>query len=193
MLHEEQGYPNDAGAVLVSASAPPHHRLRIAPARVPASTRPPISQRRPGSALPYTTPPQVSRSLVIRCNNRAMIWFLVGLLALTVIVGVWYGAPARRRLLDAETLAATRERDVAEILAATSEAFVSFDAGGAITTWSSNAERLFGWSAPEVMGKSLTDTLIPVHDRPTFDKSLFNRPVGTQSAFIGHRVDTTAL
>ena len=122
-----------------------------------------------------------------------MIWFLVGLLALTVIVGVWYGAPARRRLLDAQTLAATRERDVAEILAATSEAFVSFDAGGAITTWSSNAERLFGWSAPEVMGKSLTDTLIPVHDRPAFDEKLVNRPVGTQSAFIGLRVDTAAL
>jgi diguanylate cyclase (GGDEF)-like protein/PAS domain S-box-containing protein len=122
-----------------------------------------------------------------------MIWFLTGLLALTVIVGVWYGAPARHRLLDAETLAATRERDVAEILDASSEAFVSFDANGVITSWSSNAEQLFGRSAPEVMGKSMTDTLIPVLDRPAFENSLGDWRVGTQSAFIGHRVETTAL
>ncbi len=122
-----------------------------------------------------------------------MIVFLVVLLALTVIVGVWYGAPARRRLLSAETLAATRERDVTEMLNASSEAFVSFDADGAITSWSSNAEQLFGWGSPYVMGKKMTETLIPVLHRQAYENDLNNWRAGTQSSIVGHRVETTAL
>jgi diguanylate cyclase (GGDEF)-like protein/PAS domain S-box-containing protein len=128
-----------------------------------------------------------------RCNNRGVITFLAVLLAFTFILSFWIGARAQRRLHEAQALAATREREVADILNASSEAFVSLDAEGAITSWSSNAERLLGWSAPEVMGKKMSDTVIPEDHRRAYEENINTWSAGTRSAIVGHRVETAAL
>jgi PAS domain S-box-containing protein len=41
------------------------------------------------------------------------------------------------------------------------DAFVGIDSTGAIITWNSQAERTFGWTREEAVGRSLADTLIP--------------------------------
>jgi diguanylate cyclase (GGDEF)-like protein/PAS domain S-box-containing protein len=122
-----------------------------------------------------------------------MVAILAVTLVIAVIAGLWYGVPARRRLREAQEKLAARERDVADMLLASSEAFVSLDADGAITTWSDNAEQLFGWDSPYVMGKNMTDTLIAALQREAYDNDLSRWRGGTTSAFIGHRVETTAL
>ncbi|MGD0853492.1 MAG: sensor domain-containing diguanylate cyclase [Acidimicrobiales bacterium] len=122
-----------------------------------------------------------------------MVAILGVTLVLSIIAGLWYGVPARRRLREAQERLAARERDVADMILASSEAFVSFDANGAITTWGANAEQLFGWDPPYVMGKNITDTLIAVLQREAYDNDLNSWRTGTTSAFIGHRVGTTAL
>jgi diguanylate cyclase (GGDEF)-like protein/PAS domain S-box-containing protein len=122
-----------------------------------------------------------------------VITFLAVLLAFTFILSFWIGARAQRRLHEAQALAATREREVADILNASSEAFVSLDAEGAITSWSSNAERLLGWSAPEVMGKKMSDTVIPEDHRRAYEENIDTWSAGTRSAIVGHRVETAAL
>jgi diguanylate cyclase (GGDEF)-like protein/PAS domain S-box-containing protein len=127
------------------------------------------------------------------CNNRRVIAILTVTLVISVIAGLWYGVPARRRLLETQEKLAARERDVADMILASSEAFVSFDADGSITTWGANAEQLFGWDSPYVMGKNVTDTLIAVLQREAYDSDLSRWRAGTTSAFIGHRVETTAL
>jgi diguanylate cyclase (GGDEF)-like protein len=43
------------------------------------------------------------------------------------------------------------------------------------------------------MGKKMTETLIPVLHRPAYENDLGNWRDGTTSAFVGHRVETTAL
>jgi diguanylate cyclase (GGDEF)-like protein/PAS domain S-box-containing protein len=92
-----------------------------------------------------------------------------------------------------EDLVAVRDLEIAQLIAASSEAFLSFDAGGAITAWSPNAEQLFGWSTTDAMGRRMTETLIPVLHRPAYESGLANWSPMTDSAIVGKRVRTDAL
>ncbi len=115
------------------------------------------------------------------------------LVALVVIVAVWYGVASRSRRLAAEATMASLERELAQLIEATDEAFLSFDANGLITSWSSHAERLFGWSAADVLGQAMSDTIIPVLHRQAYANGLSNYRAGHDSAIVGKRVETAAL
>lgn len=41
------------------------------------------------------------------------------------------------------------------------DAIVCIDTGGSVTVWTPQAERIFGWQEKEILGKKLTDTIIP--------------------------------
>ena len=60
--------------------------------------------------------------------------------------------------LSAETLTAWAQ--AASIVEASDDGFVSYDLNGVITTWNAGAESIFGYSAQEVIGRSI-DFLIP--------------------------------
>ncbi|MEA2480396.1 MAG: hypothetical protein QOJ07_2318 [Thermoleophilaceae bacterium] len=47
------------------------------------------------------------------------------------------------------------------VLDTAADAFVSIDAGGLITAWNAAAERLFGWSLAEAIGRPYVATLVP--------------------------------
>lgn len=85
------------------------------------------------------------------------------------------------------------DRDLAQVIEFSDESFLSFDASGVITAWSTNAEHLFGWSATQVIGKGMTDTLIPVLHRKAYENGLAGFRAGSDSAIVGQRVETTAL
>jgi len=90
-----------------------------------------------------------------------MVALLTVLLALVVIIGVGYEVTSRGRRIDASALLAIRDREIAQIMEATDEGFLSFDAVGTITSWSANSQQIFGWSAADVVGRKMTETLIP--------------------------------
>lgn len=54
----------------------------------------------------------------------------------------------------------TRKTDLNQLVAAVGDAIVVCDASGAITLWNPAAERLFGFTAEEALGRSL-DLIIP--------------------------------
>ena len=140
-----------------------------------------------------TTPGQEPLILPVRCNNRGVDALIAVLVALVVIVAVWYGVASRSRRLAAEATMASLERELAQLIEATDEAFLSFDANGLITSWSSHAERLFGWSAADVLGQAMSDTIIPVLHRQAYANGLSNYRAGHDSAIVGKRVETAAL
>jgi len=51
------------------------------------------------------------------------------------------------------------------ILETAHDAFIALDPDGSITAWNPRAEVLFGWSAAEILGRRLGDTVIPPDDR----------------------------
>ena len=69
-----------------------------------------------------------------------------------------------------------RETRVRSILTHAPDAFVSIDESGAITEWNRQAERTFGWTKEEVLGRRLAEVLIPVSMRGVHDSgfALFN-------------------
>lgn len=57
------------------------------------------------------------------------------------------------------------ERVLAAIVESSEDAIVSVDLNGIIGTWNQGAERLFGYTAEEMIGQSLSATLIPADRR----------------------------
>ena len=62
---------------------------------------------------------------------------------------------------EAQNQLLAREARLSSILKHAPDAFVSIDASGAITEWNRQAERTFGWTKEEALGKSLPEVLIP--------------------------------
>jgi PAS domain S-box-containing protein len=72
------------------------------------------------------------------------------------------------------TLRAAREQAAlhSAVVETAADAFVTHDEDDIITAWNPAAERLFGWSAEEAIGRRLRDTIVPdrhleMHDRIT--------------------------
>src|SRR5262245_46245936 len=66
-----------------------------------------------------------------------------------------------------------RSRWLASIVESSDDAIVSTNLDGAITSWNRGAERLFGYFAEEVVGKSITILLPP--DRSDEEPAILNR------------------
>lgn len=58
------------------------------------------------------------------------------------------------------------------------DAIICIDRSGKITLWNPQAEKTFGWSEAEALGKYLTETIIPVQYRERHEKG-FNRYLKT--------------
>jgi len=70
-----------------------------------------------------------------------------------------------RRLLESE-------RQVQSIIEAAPDAIITIDEHGKITKWNPMAEALFGWKAAEVVGRLLSETIIPQRYRDAHKKGL---------------------
>ena len=79
------------------------------------------------------------------------------------------------------------------ILNAALDAIICIDTGGVITVWNSQAENMFGWQEKEIIGKQLTETIIPEHYRDAHNKG-FSLYLKTGEGPVLHRViEITAL
>ncbi|MEJ7893184.1 MAG: response regulator [Solirubrobacteraceae bacterium] len=86
------------------------------------------------------------------------------------------------------------ESDIAsKVLAVASDAFVAMDREGRITEWNPAAERTFGWTEEEAVGRSLGDTIVPEELRQAHRDGLA-RFLSTQAPRVmGQRLELTAL
>ncbi|GAA3152874.1 hypothetical protein GCM10010466_49810 [Planomonospora alba] len=105
----------------------------------------------------------------------------------------------RAQLELAGDLARTAEGEIAArhealrlqaILDTACDAFVSTDAAGTVTAWNAAAERLFGWSAAEAVGRPVHELIIPERLRRAFLERAAEDRDGRSPA--GHRIELTA-
>ena len=92
--------------------------------------------------------------------------------------------------VEAELLK-SREQ-VRQIIDSARDAFVSIDAAGHITGWNRQAERTFGWSFAEAIGRPLAETIIPPRYRGTHLAALERFASGEDSS-LQRRMELTAL
>ncbi len=79
------------------------------------------------------------------------------------------------------------------ILEAALDAVVSIDRDGLIVRWNKQAERIFGWSAAEVSGKLMRETIVPRRYRSRQQRGTDRYLATGVPHILGHRVEVQGL
>ncbi|KSB87341.1 hypothetical protein AS593_05340 [Caulobacter vibrioides] len=93
---------------------------------------------------------------------------------------------ALRRKLEASEARARR------VIADAYQAIVTMDEAGVVTDWNRFAERTFGWTAAEAMGRSLSDLIIPAELRRAHDQGLTRFLTTGEAAVLDQRIEISA-
>ena len=109
------------------------------------------------------------------------------------VIGIFAMAVDVTALKQAELLQAQSEQRVRSILKHAPDAFIGIDGQSHIREWNRQAELTFGWTKEEVLGRSLTKTLIPPEHRhgPNAGMERF-APTG-EGTVVNQRIEITAL
>jgi diguanylate cyclase (GGDEF)-like protein/PAS domain S-box-containing protein len=73
------------------------------------------------------------------------------------------------------------------------EAFVAMDAGGLVIDWNPQAQRTFGWSAEQAVGRVLADLMIPQRYRAAHAAGLRRYLDGGETRFLDRRLELSAV
>lgn len=105
-------------------------------------------------------------------------------------------ALSRQRLRDrmlADSNLAQRERQAAQVLENALDAYISIDRDDVIVEWNRQAATLFGWSAREVIGKTLVETIVPPELRERHREAISTFDGRERHALLGRRLEMPAL
>lgn len=72
------------------------------------------------------------------------------------------------------------------------DAVITMDADGVIVEWNPAAERIFGWTSDEVVGRDLTDVVVPERLRAAHRNGV-RRHMRTRGRILDHRFEMPAL
>ena len=160
----------------------------------PSDGRPAIASVRRVHGYPLTVVTTVPKDEALADWRRdSTVWVLMGL-AMTVVIAVltWYVERQQaRRDQDQETLARASRR-IRGILTSMVDAVVTIDARGRIETFNPAAERMFGYTEAEVVGKSV-GILIPETYRMDHDRYMSGYRPDVGSRIIGNDREVLAL
>ena len=98
----------------------------------------------------------------------------------------------QRRQQTEEALRSS-ESHMRAIVEAALDAVVSMDHEGLITGWNPQAERIFGWTATEVMGRLLADTIIPPRYRAAHTEGLKRYLRTAEGKVLNTRIEISAV
>jgi PAS domain S-box-containing protein len=98
----------------------------------------------------------------------------------------------RERMIADSTLA-QRERQAAQVLENALDAYISIDRDDVIIEWNHQAATLFGWSAREVIGKRLNETIVPPELRARHQEAIATFDARPRHALLGRRIEMPAV
>jgi len=73
------------------------------------------------------------------------------------------------------------------------DAFVGIDSTGRIVTWNTQAERTFGWTREEAVGRNLAETLIPASFRESHRRGMDHFHATGEAPVVNKRLELTAM
>ena len=85
------------------------------------------------------------------------------------------------------------EERVRLILDTALDGVITIDERGTITSWNKEAERTFGWKQAEILGQSLTATIIPLRFREAHERGLQRFMATHEGAVLNERIEFTGL
>jgi PAS domain S-box-containing protein len=99
-------------------------------------------------------------------------------------------ARERRRMQRALRDSEERARSIIDT---TYDAFVSIDTEGRIIIWNTQAESMFGWSRAEVMGRRLSEVIVPPQHRQAHERGLQHYQATGKGRLFNKQVELSAL
>jgi PAS domain S-box-containing protein len=112
------------------------------------------------------------------------------------IFGVLEDVTARNAAFDAlrrsEDQLRAAEARARKVVANAYQAIVTIDETGQVTGWNRFAEKTFGWTAEEILGKRLSDFIIPLEHRDAHNKGMARFLRTGKSAVIDQRIEVPA-
>lgn len=79
------------------------------------------------------------------------------------------------------------------IIETTLDGVITIDAAGMITGWNTQAEKIFGWTATEVLGRRLSETIIPLGYREAHERGLKHFAATGEGRVLNRRIELSAL
>jgi PAS domain S-box-containing protein len=100
-------------------------------------------------------------------------------------------ADERRR--EALVQLAESDRRAHMILDSAHDAFIGMDADSRIVAWNAQAEKTFGWTAPDAIGRGLTQTIIPPAFREAHDRGMQRFLATGEAPVVNRRLELRGL
>ena len=129
-----------------------------------------------------------------------VLWKLVGIaeICLVPLLGLFYWARHRQSVEETQASLARRaleanEARIRKIVDIALDAVITIDERGLVTGWNPQAEHIFGWRADEVIGQSLTTTIIPPRYREGHERGLRRYAETGTGPVLNKRIEITAL
>ncbi|NOR52377.1 MAG: EAL domain-containing protein [Gammaproteobacteria bacterium] len=79
------------------------------------------------------------------------------------------------------------------IVSSSLDAIITIDRHGQVTGWNEQATAIFGWSEDQIMGRSLSETIIPEQHRIAHNKGLTHAVKSREGRMLNRRVEITGL
>lgn len=73
------------------------------------------------------------------------------------------------------------------------DAIICIDIYGKITVWNPQAEKIFGWKQPEILGKTLTETIIPLEFREKHERGIKQYHATGEGMILNKLIEVTAM
>jgi PAS domain S-box-containing protein len=96
-------------------------------------------------------------------------------------------------LLQANEDLQASERRTRQIIDTAHDAFIAIDSSGRITDWNPRAVSIFGWKREEVLGRSLSQTIVPLAYRDAHEKGLRHFLTTREGPVLNKQIEITAL
>ncbi|MFT6970889.1 MAG: PAS domain S-box-containing protein [Roseivirga sp.] len=102
-------------------------------------------------------------------------------------------AKAKLQQLRAESELRDNETKLRTIINSALDAIITINKEGKITEWNPQAEQIFGWTLDEVLGKYLTENIIPSQHKSLHTKGIGNYLSTGKGPVLNQRIEITAM
>lgn len=143
------------------------------------------------SAGPEDEPQRVEDRQVLPMDWIPRVVTAVLLAVAVVLLVRLYGSQRQQRRAE-RRLARTREQ-ARRIIDTAFDAYIAVDDGDRIIEWNLQAERTFGWTRDEVLGRQLHDVIIPVRFQEAHLRGIEHFLATGQGPVLNRRIELPAL
>lgn len=114
------------------------------------------------------------------------------LVALSFIAFGTYAHRAIRQQQDLNKLLQQEKTHARSVIESAHDAYVCIDTNSVITDWNPRAEKMFGWSRSDVIGKTLLETIIPERFHQAHQHGIQTYLVSSNGPWLYKTVTTSA-